>query len=389
MPDESNELYKRNSIKPDYPEELGKGDSVEGAVTDIENSLESRFDVVVTNNGIRNGSRFVKAYSIEDTPDELFSDKITDGSEDRISAYINSGSRHIIRIMVPDNADARISMMVINSAHMPFQVLVECKARSRLSLFEYYCSAASDKHYVSPLHEFVLGNDSTAEFSMINNKAEGSSMVGFSKAHVSQGACLNANHIYDGSSFTKMKSEFSALGEKSRIDAREIVVGSADQKFDINTFIFNEKPNTYARLESGAVLDGRAFCMLKGYAKVAKLAKGATSRVEEHGILMSESAHIDALPDMAIDYSDGVSATHAAATAPIDKDALFYMMSRGIDSKESRKLFVSAFISKYLSGINNPFARELATSLLVAKADNGTFGELPEISMKDIWSANR
>ena len=165
-------------------------------------------------------------------------------------------------------------------------------------------------------------------------------------------------------------------------------MGASDQKFDINTFMTNAKPNTYAKLESGAVLDGSSMCMLKGYAKVEKLAKGAISRVEEHGILLSEAAHIDALPDMAIDYGDGVSATHSAATAPIDKDALFYIMSRGIDNVESRRLFVGAFMSKYLAGITNPLARELATSLLLEKAESGSFGKIPGISMKNVWNAN-
>ena len=333
--------------------------------------------------------RFAAVYSAEDFPEELLSKKMTDGSEDKISAYINANSRHIVCIDIPKGTDAKISMMVINSAHLPFQVLVGCGEGSRLNLFEYYCSAENDIYYAAPLHEFRIARSASAEFSMINNKASGSGLAGFTKAEVRSLASFNANHVYSGSSVTKMKGYLDASEEGSRIDAKEIVVGAEDQKFDINTFITNSKPDTYAKLESGAVLDGSSLCMFKGYAKVEKLAKGAKSRIEEHGILLSESAHIDALPDMAIDYSDGVSATHSAATAPIDKDALFYMMTRGVDTVESRRLFIGAFISKYLSGITNPLARELATSLLLAKAESGTFGELQKINMRDVWGANR
>ncbi len=312
---------------------------------------------------------------------------MTNGSEDKISAYINSGSRHVVLIDVKEGADAKINILVMNTAHLPFQMLVKCAPRSRLNLFEYYCSAADDDYFVAPLHELSISENASMEFSMINNKRNGSTMIGFSKARLSEGASLKANYVYNGSSVTKMKGFFDAAEENSHIEVREIAVGSEKQKFDLNNFVTNSKPNTYAKLESGAVLDGSSLCMLKGYAKVEKFAKGSTSRVEEHGILLSEHAHIDALPDMAIDYSDGVSATHAAATAPIDKDALFYMMSRGIGRPEGKKLFVGAFMSKYLSGISNPTARELATSLLLLKAESGTFGALPEISMRNVWAA--
>ena len=388
MPDEVNELYSRNSITLEYPKSIVSGPSVMERASEIEKQLDSKFDVIVSDTEVKNTSKFVKVFPADELHSEMIERKITNGSEDKISAYINANSKHVISIEIPENESAKIGIMAINSGHMPFQILVRCGSGSRLNMFEYYCSADQDSYSVAPLHEFMIASNAHSEFSLVNNKTSSSCMMGFAKAEVYRGAELKANFVYSGSSVTKMKSEFYANEEGSRIDAKEIIVGASDQKFDINTFMTNAKPNTYARLESGAVLDGSSMCMLKGYAKVEKLAKGAISRVEEHGILLSEAAHIDALPDMAIDYSDGVSATHSAATAPIDKDALFYIMSRGIDNVESRRLFVGAFMSKYLSGITNPLARELATSLLLEKAESGSFGEIPKISMKNVWNAN-
>lgn len=388
MPDEVNELYSRNSIKLEYPKEILPGTPVMERASEIEKQLDSKFEVIVSDTEVRSTGKFVKALPADGLPDGIIERKMTNGGEDKISAYINANSGQIISIDIPDNESAKIGIMVINSAHMPFQILVRCGSGSKLNLFEYYCSAKRDSYSVAPLHEFRIASNAHAEFSLVNNKASGSCMMGFAKAEVCRGAELKANFVYSGSSVTKMKCDFYANEEGGRIGAKEIVVGASDQKFDINTFITNAKPNTYAKLESGAVLDGSSLCMLKGYAKVEKGAKGAVSRVEEHGILLSEAAHIDALPDMAIDYSDGVSATHSAATAPIDRDALFYIMSRGIGGIESRRLFVGAFMSKYLSGITNPLARELATSLLLEKAESGSFGETPGISMRNVWNAN-
>ena len=105
--------------------------------------------------------------------------------------------------------------------------------------------------------------------------------------------------------------------------------------------------------------------------------------------MLSADARIDALPDMSIDYSDQVSATHSASTSPMDKEALFYINSRGIDENKAREIFVSSFISKYLSGISHPNAMEVSSSVMLSRVRGGACGTLPEITAKGIWQGNK
>ena len=96
--------------------------------------------------------------------------------------------------------------------------------------------------------------------------------------------------------------------------------------------------------------------------------------------MLSKDAHIDALPDMAIDYSNEVKATHSASTSPIDKEVLFYLASRGIEEDSARRYFITAFIAKYLSNIDNGVASEVAMSIMLDKLEKEPLVTIPDVN---------
>ena len=92
------------------------------------------------------------------------------------------------------------------------------------------------------------------------------------------------------------------------------------------------------------------------------------------------------LPDMSVDEND-VKATHSSAMSPIDAEAMFYLMSKGIDGREVRKLIVTGFFADSLSMIEDCAAREIAMSLIREKLRDKTFGKIPKIDTADMWIA--
>ena len=64
---------------------------------------------------------------------------------------------------------------------------------------------------------------------------------------------------------------------------------------------------------------------------------------------------------------------------------LFYISSRGIEDAEARKMFVASFISKYLSNIENPHAKEIASSIMLSRIGGSDFGSIRDITPKGVW----
>ena len=396
MPDELNELYKRYYLPiklPDYSvvktQEITSEKEVKELVNEIEKNTRIKFDLIFSDVYVNNMNKDNISIEKMEESIEILNNKIFKSKDNKLAAFVNAHAKKLIHIKIKKGERKNLNLLFVNNSDIIFQLVIDIEEGAELSVTELFVSTNKIDSTVAQLQEFRVMQNSKLEVNFINNCNEKTAMLNLSKCQVNTNARFTGNFVYNGASFTKSINYFDAKENKSNIDVTEMIYGTGLQKFDINTYMVNMKEHTNTHLETGAVLDGSSNCVLKGYAKVDKWTRGAISRVNERGILISEKAHIDALPDMSIDYSEEVSATHSAATAPIDKDALFYMMSRGISEQKSRKMFISSFILSYLSNIKNPFARELASSILLGRIENDVFGLINDVSTLGVWLAEK
>ena len=211
-------------------------------------------------------------------------------------------------------------------------------------------------------------------------------VLNFCNAVVGKDSVFGFNSLYNGGSHTRVRNNVEARGLRSRIRINEIALGSGEQKFDMGSLITNSGRETDASLTSKAALMDASLCMLKGFAKVKKGAAKSRSYVHQRGMALDKDAKMYELPDMSVDESD-VKATHSSAMSPIDAEAMFYLMSNGIDEKEVRKLIVTGFFADGLSRIEDYASREIAMSLMREKLKDKAFGEIPKIDTADMWIA--
>ena len=75
-------------------------------------------------------------------------------------------------------------------------------------------------------------------------------------------------------------------------------------------------------------------------------------------MLLSDEARSIALP-MLLCTEDDVEGNHSTASGKAEKEALFYIMSRGISYKEAIKLIVRANFNKIIERINDDELQEI------------------------------
>ena len=82
---------------------------------------------------------------------------------------------------------------------------------------------------------------------------------------------------------------------------------------------------------------------------VNKDAQKTDSNQSNKNILLSKNARMNSNPRLVIN-ADDVKCSHGSSTGEIDQDALFYLRSRGIDSKTSKSILdISFFIAKFFA----------------------------------------
>lgn len=394
LPQERSEIYKRHFIN--IPLDLktfrdgaagSPGlESCRNRILEEFSRFGTKFDVVL-GEGIFAVSRspFVKVEGPEYLSASLKS-SMHKSDEDKYVAYIHACVDKCVVVDVPDNEKANINMLMLNSAPLNVSLSVRVGNNSKLSIFQYFGSGASAPSALGTIHEIWLGNGSETEIDALHNEDPNTIGLSFTRNRIGEDSHLRLNAVYSGAFHTRVRNVVEATEKGSRVDVNEVVLGSSEQKFDISTCIINRGAHTSASLESKAALMDRSFCIMKGFAKIEKGATKARSYVHERGILLDRGARVYGLPDMSVDEND-VRATHSSATAPIDPESAFYLMSKGIDGLGVRKLLVSGLFLNSLAKVQSGVMRELSMSLINSKLETKTYGTVPKIDARSIWVA--
>jgi len=101
--------------------------------------------------------------------------------------------------------------------------------------------------------------------------------------------------------------------------------------------------NNQSELIIHSSCDDNSRAISTGKLTIAKGADGSDASQIFKNLLLSENARADSIPELEV-LADDVSAAHGAASAPLDANQMFYLMSRGLDAEESEGLIVNGFL---------------------------------------------
>ncbi len=103
-----------------------------------------------------------------------------------------------------------------------------------------------------------------------------------------------------------------------------------------------------AKDKSKAVFDGK-IVIHPGAGK-------SSAHQSSHNLLLSDTAEIDARPNLEI-YMDDVVASHGATIGQLDEEALFYLQSRGIPREQAYAVLIASFSNEIFEHISNDSIR--------------------------------
>ncbi len=124
-----------------------------------------------------------------------------------------------------------------------------------------------------------------------------------------------------------------------------VFFGEGTQKFDIISRTIQIGKHTFADMNTVGVVANHSRAMCRGLIKIAQPSFGSSGNQKIKTLLMNKDAQANAIPSMEIDNFD-VRATHESSVGQINKDKLFYLMSRGFDEEHARMKIVEGYFAQ-------------------------------------------
>ena len=154
--------------------------------------------------------------------------------------------------------------------------------------------------------------------------------------------------------------EFSAPGASCELLG--VYFATSGQFFEHRMFVDHKVPNAKSRVNyKGALAGDQAHTVWIGDVFIRAAADGTDTYELNRNLLLSDGARADSVPNLEIETGEIVGAGHASTTGRFDDEQLFYLMSRGINLADARRLVVRGFFNEIISEIGQ---EEIQTRLM-------------------------
>jgi Fe-S cluster assembly protein SufD len=245
-----------------------------------------------------------------------------------------------------------------------WRLLVVADPESRFTLIEEYVSASPEvKGYSNAAVEIVVRDAAKVEYVSVQNLSRGTWHFASHHARVERDAELDWVAAGLGSTKGKVRihNDLAGPGATSRVTGAYFLDGT--QHLDYDTFQEHIAPNTTSDFAFKGALSGKARAVVRGMIRVEEGAQKTNAYQENRNLLLSKTAHADSIPGLEILAND-VRCTHGATLGQVDREQIFYLMTRGLSRSEAERLIVGGFFQDVLDRVQlEPVRVALAAAL--------------------------
>ena len=234
--------------------------------------------------------------------------------------------------------------------HLAAEILLDADAQA--SIVETFIGTG----WINRLTGIALGKGARL---MLSRRILGAS--GFAsltdQAQIGEGASLVVATLAAGGRDTRLDAELDLTGEGAFAEAAGALLARGRQRHDVNLVLRHLVPSGMSRQVWRSVADGNAACSVAARIEVARGAQKTDGEQSLKGLLLARSATINAKPELEI-FADDVKCAHGATVGELDRNALFYLESRGVSPEEARALLTRAFVADALERVGEEKVRE-------------------------------
>ena len=155
-----------------------------------------------------------------------------------------------------------------------------------------------------------------------------------------------------GFKFNKLDLEFNLEGKDSECNLESASFLNKNDHQEIKTKMNHLAPNckSYQRVKNVLSSDGKGVYQGKIYVK--DIAQKTDAYQLSKAMILSDNSEFDSKPELEI-YADDVKCSHGSTSGNVDQDAIHYLMTRGLDKKESTKLLINGFLNEVIDMIKS------------------------------------
>jgi Fe-S cluster assembly protein SufD len=177
------------------------------------------------------------------------------------------------------------------------------------------------------------------------------------RASIGEGASFVLTTLAAGGADARLDGRITIAGEAGFAEVGGALLARERQRHDVNLAVRHEAIGGMSRQVWRSVADDRSTCSVAARVEVARGAQKTDGEQSLKGLLLARTATINAKPELEI-FADDVKCAHGATVGELNRDALFYLASRGVPRQEAKALLTQAFVADAIDRIGQEEVRD-------------------------------
>ena len=226
---------------------------------------------------------------------------------------------------------------------------IKLNHNSELTLIEYNIDERS-KFLKNTFEKINIGKNSILK-SIIIQKTKSN---GFFYKNISGSQDYNSSYqnfiLSSGVKFNKIEINIDLEKENSNCYILSGLSLGQEEHQEIKTRINHLAPNCKSYQKIKNVLENESNGVYQGKIFVKDIAQKTDAYQLSKALILDDKAEFNAKPELEI-YADDVKCSHGSTSGSIDKDAIHYLMTRGIELPVAKKLLINGFLNEIFENI--------------------------------------
>ena len=253
----------------------------------------------------------------------------------------------------------------MKSKNINLRLDFELEQNSSLRLIDFFNDSV-DKNFMNILYNFNLKKDSILKNYKIDKSLNKNLKYSFNNIDQEINSISETFIFSAGSNYFKNEINCNLKGEYSSAFVNGIFSLKENQQHEIRSKINHLVENTKSYQLIKSVLGKNSKAAYQGRIYVDSKAQKTDGYQLSKAILLDETSEFNAKPELEI-YADDVRCSHGSASGSLNENSIFYLMSRGLNYKQSKELLINGFMLDVVEKITDSEIKNLIKNMIGLK----------------------
>ena len=250
----------------------------------------------------------------------------------------------------------------MQSKNINLRLDFELEQNSSLRLIDFF-KDSTEKNFMNILYNFNLQKDSILKNYKIDKSPNKNLKYVFNNIDQAENSISETFIFSAGSNYLKNEINCNLKGEYSSAFVNGIFLLKENQQHEIRSTINHLVENTKSYQLIKSILGKNSKAAYQGRIFVDSKAQKTDGYQLSKAILLDETSEFNAKPELEI-YADDVKCSHGSASGNLSENSIFYLMSRGLNYKQSKELLINGFMLDVIEKITDPEIKNLIKNMI-------------------------